>query len=93
MLNVVRDSASAGAPIAGANFWAWGGEGRGKNQDNVWQKGDPFVGDPPHEPQGLNTVFNSDQSTIDILKTNSEQMNTLRDKAFPIAKPESSNTK
>ncbi|KAF0140898.1 MAG: mannanase [Stygiobacter sp.] len=93
MLNVVHDSAFAGAPIAGANFWAWGGEGRGKNQDNVWRKGDPFVGDPPHEPQGLNTVFNSDQSTIDILKRHSEQMNALRDREFSIAKPESSNTK
>lgn len=68
IFDVLYDSASTGAPIAGSNFWAWGGEGRGKNADDLWRIGDPFVGDPPQEPQGLNSVFDVDLTTLDIIK-------------------------
>ena len=30
--------------------------------------GDPLTTDPPQEPQGLNSVFSSDKSTLDIVK-------------------------
>lgn len=68
LFEVIYDSASVGAPIAGTNFWAWGGEGRGKNADELWRIGDPFLGDPPQEPQGLNSVFDSDASTLAIIR-------------------------
>ena len=79
LLSVIYDSASAGAPIAGTNFWAWGGEGRGKNADELWRTGDPFVGDPPQEPQGLNSVFDVDASTLSIIKTHALKFMKLAD--------------
>jgi len=36
--------------LVGTNFWAWAGEGRPPRPGGVWQAGDPFIGDPPHEP-------------------------------------------
>lgn len=67
VLQVLLDSARAGAPLAGANVWAWGGEGKAEHPDGMWRTGDSFVGDPPQEPQGRNSVFMSDTSTIAIL--------------------------
>lgn len=80
LFDVVYDSASAGAPIAGTNFWTWGGAGRGKNDDNMWRPGDPFVGDPPQEPQGFNSIFDTDKSTLTIIKTHAEKMQRLCEK-------------
>lgn len=54
IFTLVADSAAAGAPIAGTNIWTWGGEGRAQHDDAKWRPGDPFTGDPPQEPQGLN---------------------------------------
>jgi mannan endo-1,4-beta-mannosidase len=80
IFKVVEDSASSGAPLAGTNFWGWGGEGRSINADNVWHVGDPYTNDPAQEPQGLNSVFDTDSSTLDILKTHSLKMEKLREK-------------
>jgi len=65
---LLEDSARAGAPIAGSNFWGWGGEGSAQHPDGMWQRGDPFVADPPQEPQGLNSVFVADTSTLRIIR-------------------------
>ena len=72
--SVLEDSARAGAPFAGSNFWAWGGEGVAQHPDGMWQPGDPWVGDPPQEPQGRNSVFMSDTSTISILRDHAKAM-------------------
>ena len=74
VFSVLYDSARAGAPYAGSNFWGWGGEGRGKNPDHMWRKGDPFVGDPPQDPQGLNSIFDADTSTIRIIREHAFRM-------------------
>lgn len=74
---VVEDSAHAGAPIAGSNFWAWGGNEKAQHADGMWKKGDPFLGDPPHERQGLNSVFLSDTSTLKIIKDHAWNMRAL----------------
>lgn len=63
------------APISGSNFWAWGGFGRAQSQDFIWRAGDPFMGDPPHEPQGLNSVFSGDKATLEILRAHAKFMN------------------
>ena len=76
--SVIEDSASAGAPIAGSNFWAWGGEVFGVQPDGKWRVGDPFVGDPPQEPQGLNSVFNSDSTTLAIIRSHAIALERLR---------------
>jgi mannan endo-1,4-beta-mannosidase len=68
VLTQLTQQAQLGKPIAGFNFWAWGGLGRSNRLDYIWQKGDDFTGDPPQEPQGLNSVFSSDQSTLEIIK-------------------------
>jgi mannan endo-1,4-beta-mannosidase len=77
MFNTVRDSAASGAPIAGSNFWTWGGEGSPVNAEFKWQKGDPFTGDPPQDRQGLNSVFFKDRSTLEILKKHSRLLDSL----------------
>jgi mannan endo-1,4-beta-mannosidase len=78
VLRQVYDSASAGKPIAGANFWAWGGEGKAKPLEEFWKEGDPLVGDPPMEPQGYNSVFNADRSTISVLSWYAHLFSLLR---------------
>jgi hypothetical protein len=79
LLKLIYDSSAAGAPIAGSNFWGWGGEGRSPNSDFTWRTGNPFVCDPPMEKQGLNSVFDVDSSTIKVLKDHSLQMASLRE--------------
>jgi mannan endo-1,4-beta-mannosidase len=73
-LRSLVDSARTGAPLAGFNFWAWGGEGGAQHPDGVWREGDSFVGDPPQEPQGQNSIFNSDRSTLMIIRENATKM-------------------
>lgn len=77
VFQLVYDSASGGAPFAGTNFWTWGGEGRGNNEDTRWHPGDPFVGDPLQEPQGLNSVFDTDTSTLKIISSFGKKMKEL----------------
>jgi len=75
----VWQNARAGGPLVGSNFWAWGGEGRPRDpQHPQWRMGDPFTGDPPQEPQGLNSVFDSDFSTLKIIGRYAKHMNALR---------------
>ena len=58
-----------GDVIAGANFWAFGGSARPKEGQIFWKEGDSFMGDPPMEEQGLNTVFDSDKSTWQLIES------------------------
>ncbi|HEY5615148.1 MAG TPA: mannanase [Bacteroidota bacterium] len=74
IFRIIEDSARAGAPIAGSNFWGWGGEGRALNPDGMWKFGDPFVGDPPQEPQGQNSIFAVDTSTLRIIGNHAHSM-------------------
>lgn len=66
----VKNSIQNGGPIAGCNFWGWGGSGRPR--DLVWKPGDDYLCDPPHEPQGWYSVFDCDTTTIDIIKRYTE---------------------
>jgi mannan endo-1,4-beta-mannosidase len=79
LLDLVYQSARAGSPIAGSNFWGWGGEGRSTNSDFTWRQGDPFVCDPPMEAQGLNSVYDTDSSTIKVLMEKALLMKSLRE--------------
>jgi mannan endo-1,4-beta-mannosidase len=53
---------------SGVNFWAWGGEGRPRIPGTMWRTGDPLTGDPPHEPQGWYSVYNTDSSTHAVIR-------------------------
>ena len=65
----VERSTRAGGPLCGSNFWTWGGLGRAQHSDGKWQSGDThYTGDPPQEPQGLNSIFDADASTLDVLR-------------------------
>lgn len=54
--------------LSGVNFWAWGGLGRPREPMAIWKTGDDFIGDPPHEYQGWYSVYNTDQSTLDLIR-------------------------
>jgi len=68
VFKLVEESMETDSPLAGTNFWAWGGYGYAVSDDYKWRPGDPLVGDPPQEPQGLNSVFAADSSTVRILR-------------------------
>lgn len=68
VLHLVQDSIKAGSPIGGVNFWGWGGEGRAQQSDYKWKPGDiNYTADPYSEAQGLNSVYDTDKSTLDII--------------------------
>ena len=66
VFKLVEHSIDTAGRVSGVNFWAWAGEGRSAHWR--WQPGDAFIGDPPHESQGWYSVFNSDISTMNIIR-------------------------
>jgi mannan endo-1,4-beta-mannosidase len=85
ILEVLEDSARSGAPIAGSNFWGWGGSARRKSADDVWRDGDPFLGDPLREPQGYNSIFLADTSTRRLLRLHAFRMMSIGGNDSPYA--------
>lgn len=55
-------------PFVALNFWGYAGIGKNNPQDGKWKNGQDFTTDPPQEPQGLNSVFSSDTSTMQLIK-------------------------
>jgi mannan endo-1,4-beta-mannosidase len=75
----ILENAEAGGPFAGSNFWTWGGHGRARSLDDpTWDRGDELTGDPPQEPQGRNSVFATDDSTLATVRRYAARMNALR---------------
>ena len=71
----LKESYEEGGHIAGVNFWGFGGYAKTENQVNgKWEAGDDFSADPPQEPQGLNTVFARDASTLQLIKEYNEAL-------------------
>jgi mannan endo-1,4-beta-mannosidase len=64
-----QSSRAKNGVIAGAGFWAFGGTARPKKGQVFWKQGDDYMGDPPMEEQGLNTVFDSDSATWEIIES------------------------
>ncbi|MGV8963558.1 MAG: glycoside hydrolase 5 family protein [Candidatus Saccharimonadaceae bacterium] len=68
MLDLLKNSIQEGKAISGLNFWGWGGEGRAQQSDYKWKSGDVvYTGDPYGEAQGLNSIYDTDKSTLDII--------------------------
>ena len=65
--DLVLDHAARGDVLAGCNFWAFGGTGRPNLKHELWQTGDAYLGDPPQEEQGLNSVFDTD-ATVKLIQ-------------------------
>jgi len=55
-------------PFVALNFWGYAGIGKNNPKDGKWKIGDDFTTDPPQEPQGLNSVFSSETSTLNLIK-------------------------
>lgn len=53
--------------FVGCNFWGWGGLATLSEGSSQWSFGQDYTGDPAQEPQGLNSVFMSDLSTINVI--------------------------
>jgi mannan endo-1,4-beta-mannosidase len=78
MFAEVLGSAGSGGPFAGTNFWTWGGSGRAQHEDYRMQPGDTsYVGDPPQEPQGANSVFDCDATTLEIIRAHAAALKTV----------------
>ena len=75
MFDQVAQSCRAGRALQAANFWAWGGEGRADAPADTAVK---FLGDPPCEPQGLNSVFNTDATTHGVIRAANERLSAFR---------------
>ena len=75
MFDQVADSCRAGRALQAANFWAWAGEGRAA--DKMGTTANAFTGDPFSEPQGLNSVFDTDTSTQAIIKAANQKLAAL----------------
>jgi mannan endo-1,4-beta-mannosidase len=74
----IHSNAKGGGVFAGSNFWAWGGYGdASESEEAVWRRGDDFTGDPPQEPQGRNSVFATDTSTLSILEDYAGKMKAM----------------
>ncbi len=70
--NKIATTALNTPEISGFNFWTWSGSLLPDNE--IWKEGDGLTGDPPQEQQGLNSVFISDTTTINILKQTVAQL-------------------
>lgn len=58
----IMESKQTEGVIAGCNFWGWGGTGRPAGRK--WHPGKDYLCDPPHEPQGWYSVFDTDTTTL-----------------------------
>lgn len=74
IFSILADSAKNNGYLAGANFWAFGGTSRPVENQVFWKKGDDYMGDPPMEEQGLNTVFDSDKTTWAVINKYSKSL-------------------
>ncbi|MDI7774492.1 cellulase family glycosylhydrolase [Asticcacaulis sp. EMRT-3] len=71
----VEEAITKDTPVAGSNFWAWGGAGRALHADHHMLRGETaYVGDPPHEPQGWYSVFNTDTSTQALIRAHAADL-------------------
>ena len=55
-----------GGQFAGCNFWGWGGEALPRHVH--WEMGDDYCCDPAQEEQGLNSVFTTDTTTLNVIR-------------------------
>ena len=75
MFDQVANSCKAGRALQGANFWAWAGEGRAGT--GPMDSAAELMGDPFSEPQGLNTVFDTDTSTLAVIAQANETLSAI----------------
>ena len=75
---IIEENMQSAKPVAGTNVWTWGGEGRSHHSEAKWLEGIDYTGDPPQEPQGLNSIFNIDTTTLKIMKQHSKVIELIK---------------
>lgn len=75
VFSLVGDNAEKGGYFAGCNFWGWGGFAKPRHEQ--WEVGDDYTGDPAQEAQGLNSVFVTDTTILQVVKAEVERMRRL----------------
>ena len=78
VFSLVADNAESGGKFAGCNFWGWGGFAKPLHEQ--WVVGDPYTNDPAQEAQGLNSVFASDTTTLQVVKEQVDRMAKVKNK-------------
>ena len=63
-----------GEPLVGVNFWGWGGHATQSQVNEFWRPGDDYCGDPAQEPQGLFSVYATDESTVELIRQTNETL-------------------
>ena len=63
-----------GEPLVGVNFWGWGGHATQSKVNEFWRPGDDYCGDPAQEPQGLFSVYATDESTVELIRQTNETL-------------------
>ena len=74
----MKTSIKAGLPFSALNFWGYGGLGKNNPENGKWNLGDDYTTDPPQEPQGLNSVFSTDKTTLELIKKYNNQLKNLK---------------
>lgn len=77
----LQKAVEEGSPLVGVNFWGWAGTARPKHE--AWQPGDDYTCDPAHEPQGLYSVFDSDKSTVKVIRESARRLAATETCAVP----------
>mmetsp|Transcript_21580 Transcript_21580/g.24002 ORF Transcript_21580/g.24002 Transcript_21580/m.24002 type:complete len:368 (+) Transcript_21580:160-1263(+) len=77
VFKTVYDHAKNGNLMSGVNFWAYGGQGRPATNGGYWKGGDDFTGDPPHERQGWYSVYDTDNTTLSVLRNWADKFDNL----------------
>lgn len=67
VMELWKDSKEENGHFAGLAFWAFGGFATPIPNQVFWKQGDEYMGDPPMEEQGLNSVFATDKTTWDTI--------------------------
>ena len=74
VFHLIRRERDKGGLFAGCNFWGWGGFAEQTPGHIYWEPGDDYTGDPAQEQQGLNSVFDTDSTTVQIIKAENEKL-------------------
>jgi len=70
----VEQSIYSGNGVRGLNFWSYSGTVKPPRPGEYWEIGDVFTGDPPHEYQGWYGVYDTDISTLELIRKYAEKL-------------------
>ncbi len=85
IFSYLQQQANSNGVTGGASFWAFGGIAKPKKDQIFWNEGDDYLGDPPMEEQGLNSVFDTDISTWEVIESYSKKITNTHNN-YPLIK-------